>query len=187
MRTARAPLLLLGLIMLLSAGAASARDGKADSGPWIHIEVTNAGDAEAMVKVNLPLSLAQVALEAAAAGTGKPGGFSVDLGPEGFNVPELRKIWAEVRKAGDAEFVTVKEKDSEVRVFHRGGTVFIQAAESDGGKVDVQLPSAVMDALLGGADDELDLTAAVAALQTMGKGEIVRVVDGEELVRIWIE
>ena len=40
-------------------------DDRNEKGPWIHVEVTEEGEETAKVTVNLPLSLARVALEMA--------------------------------------------------------------------------------------------------------------------------
>ncbi len=54
-------------------------------------------------------------------------------------------------------------------------------------KVRVEVPVVLVDALLRGEGDSLDVDAAVAQLQKMSPGEIIRVEDGEDLVRVWIE
>ncbi len=96
-------------------------------------------------------------------------------------------MWAEVRRAGDAEFVTVKDGDETVSVSRKGESVFVNVDGDDGEKVRIELPVAVVDALLSGKGDELDVAAAVGKMKDMKKGEIVRVEDGEDTVRIWID
>ena len=88
----------------------------------------------------------------------------------------------------DAEFVTVEEDDETIRIFRKGSRVFVNVDGRRGEKVRVELPIALVDALLSGdSDDELDMAAAMAELQKMGSGEIVRVEDGKDTVRIWID
>ena len=51
----------------------------------------------------------------------------------------------------------------------------------------MRLPSRVVDALLAGGGEALDLRAALDELKTGGLGEILSVDDGDESVRLWIE
>jgi len=45
----------------------------------------------------------------------------------------------------------------------------------------------VVDALLSGGKDELDLVAGLRALSTQGDTELVSVKDEENTVRIWLD
>lgn len=178
-------------------------------GPWIHIEVTEAGSDGANVKVNLPLSMARTALEMAPSDVIHDGHIEIDN--HEFTVSELRRLWEEMRDAGDAEFVTVKDHGDEVRIFRKGDMLYVHVDEDpdyykddederrsgrydnrwDGGhgsRVRVQVPVSLVDALLSGSDEHrLNLDAAIAELQQMNEGEVVRVEDGKDLVRIWID
>jgi hypothetical protein len=51
----------------------------------------------------------------------------------------------------------------------------------------MKLPGAVVEALLAGDGEELDLAGALRALARHGKGELISVADGDETVRIWID
>jgi hypothetical protein len=53
--------------------------------------------------------------------------------------------------------------------------------------VDVSVPLTVVDALLSGGTDELDLVAAVRALGTLGDTVLVTVEDQKSKVRIWVD
>jgi hypothetical protein len=56
----------------------------------------------------------------------------------------------------------------------------------DGDQVHVDVPTAVVDALLSAPGDELNVRAAMDELKRM-KGEIVRVKDKDSTVRVWID
>lgn len=179
---------ILSLSLLLpSVSGARDRDKQGGKGPWIHIEVLENGEEGASVKVNLPLSMARIALEMAPEEVLSEGRIQID--DEDFTVDDLRRMWKELRNAGDAEFVTVKEGDESVRVFRKGDRIFVQtdADEDEDEMVRVEVPVALVDALLSGTGDELDLDAAVKALEGMGKSDIVLVRDGEDTVRIWVD
>jgi hypothetical protein len=154
--------------------------------PWIHIEVMEAGQKDAKVKVNLPIKLARTALQMAPDDVMDDGHIKID--DNDISVSDLRKMWKDVREAGDAEFVTVQEKDSTVKISRKGSKLYVRVDEpGNRDQVRVEVPVSLVDALLAGDGDTLNMDAAVAELERMGPGEVVHVVDGEDSVRIWIE
>ena len=183
------PLLAVAVATLLQPldAAAAPRGQKSDSPkPWIHIEVRESGKDSATVMINVPVSLARTALEMAPDDVMSEGHIKIEN--TDFTVSDLRKIWKELREAGDAEFVTVEEKDATVRVSRKGEKLFINV-DDKGSKeqVRVEIPVILVDALLRGTGETLDVDAAVAELEKIGKGEIVRVEGPDESVRIWID
>lgn len=153
--------------------------------PWVHVRVDEARKGS-KVAVNLPLSVVQAALQAAPERVVSQG--RIQLGPhQRLSVADLRRLWTELKSAGDAELVSVEEQDQSVHVARRGDLVEVRV-EHPGGKpqVHVQVPVTVVDALLSGPGDELDLKAALAQLQGRG-GEIVRVDAEDAQVRVWID
>jgi hypothetical protein len=131
-------------------------------------------------------------------------------GGEGINAKQLRAMWNAVKETEDSEFVTVESEDESVKVAKAGSFFVIKAvgrhtagdAESNGGAtgkggvergksrhetVDVKLPLDVVDALLSGPENELNLTAAIEALSKHDDSDLVLVNDEEETVRIWID
>lgn len=188
--------LTLGVLVLavaLSSATAHAQRDRRDRGrqqdertPWIHLEVTEEGEEGAKVTINLPLSLAKIALEMAPEDAFEKG--RVQIHDTDLSVEDLRRMWAEVRKAGDAEFVTVKEKGEIIRVYRQGDRLFAEGDGEEGSeKLRVEIPVALVDALLRGSGEELNLEAAFAELQKMDSGEIVRVEDNGDLVRVWVD
>jgi predicted component of type VI protein secretion system len=187
------PALLVFTLMAPATAPASDRSGTpttskstSSKNPWIHIEVLEAGQKEATVKVNLPLKLARTALEMAPDDVMDEGHIRIER--TDLTVSDLRKLWKDVREAGDAEFVTVQKKDSTVNISRKGSKLFINVDERDSKEqVRVEVPVSLVDALLTGSGDTLNVDAAVAELEKMGPGEVVHVVDGHDSVRIWIE
>jgi hypothetical protein len=180
------PLAILALTLALATAVQAADRGKKSTkGPWIHIEVLEDGKEDASVKVNLPLSLARSALEMAPDDVMSEG--RVRFNHSDFTVADLRTMWVDLRDAEDGEYVTVEKKDETVRVSKREDKIFVHVDGAKKEKVRVEVPVALVDALLRGDGDELDVDAAVAQLQKMEPGEIIRVEDGEDLVRVWIE
>lgn len=156
----------------------------ADEGEWIHVRVDEADGAQ--VAVNLPLSLVDVALE-----IGETEGLDPEelrFGPDdAVSMDQLRRIWRELRDAGDAELVSVRDGDEHVRIWREGDRVHVRAGEDGREKVRAVLPPAVVDALLGGDGDRLELSAAARELARAGDREIVRVDDGGTRVRVWVD
>jgi hypothetical protein len=115
----------------------------------------------------------------------------VYLGHEDLDVAEIRAILSAVREAPDGEYVSVDGDDERVLVAKRGDYLYVRAEERDrwdeGEVVRVRVPMVVVEALLTGDPDELDLVAAVNALDDLGSTELVRVDDGESRVKIWID
>jgi hypothetical protein len=145
-----------------------------------------AGQKEAKVKVNLPIKLARTALQMAPEDVMDHGHIRLD--DNDLTVSDLRKMWKDVREAGDAEFVTVEEKDSTVKISRKGEKLYVHVDDhTNRDQVRVEVPVSLVDALLTGNGDTLNMDAAVDELERMGPGEVVHVVDGEDTVRIWIE
>lgn len=174
--------LLAAALLVPAAGVA----GEKPASPWLHVQVLEGGEDGARVNVNVPLSLAAVALKIADREDIRTG--KVFLEGTEVTVPDLRAMWRELRTAGDAEFVTAREDDQSVRIFRKGDHVFVHVDGDEGETVRIQVPVSMVDALLSGENEnELDLRAAIEELRGMTSGELVRVEDGEDTVRIWVE
>jgi len=171
----------LTLALVLSLATLWAQQAEA----WIHVRVTEpAGDNT--VSVNLPLSLAQVALEIAPRDVLEKG--RLKLSQNDISVADIRRLWAELKATGDAEFVTIEEKDKTVRVARAGEYLRVNVQDQSAKRetVQIRMPIAVVDALLSGEGETMDVAAAIAQLKGQ-RGEIVSVESAESQVRIWID
>jgi hypothetical protein len=186
----RALIMLVAAGMLLSTGIAFAQEQAA---PWLHIRVTEQGQDGARVNVNLPVSLVQVFADIAEQEIereleGRGSHMDVHLDRHDIEIADIRRAWAELRNAGDAEFVEVEEGDEYVKISRSGDRIVIEFDErddNDSGRVEV--PVAVVDALLDGDGERLNVRAAIDVMIASASGEIVFVEDGDTSVRIWIE
>jgi hypothetical protein len=171
----------LTLALLLSTAAAWAQ-----AEPWIHVRVTEHTADGNKVSVNVPLSLAQVALEVAPKDVLEKG--QLKLREKDISVADIRKLWTALKASGDAEFVTVEEKDKTVRIARAGDQLRIDVRDPSDKKesVQIRMPLAVVDALLSGAGETMDVGAAIAQLKGQ-RGEIVTVEGSDNQVRIWID
>lgn len=170
-------------LMASQAGSVAAQGPTA----WLHVRVEEAA-RKSRVSVNLPVSVVEAALQAAPEKIVSKG--RVRLGHEGghdVQVADLRRAWTELKATGDAELVRVEEEDETVRIARAGGLVLIHVDKPAGKEsVRVEVPVDVVDALLSGEGDELNIRAAFTLLQKR-RGDIVRVNDDDSTVRIWID
>ena len=175
---------------LLVTGVAQAQQ----DAPWLHIRVTEEGENGTRVAVNLPVSLVQVfadiaeqEIERELSGDGSRIDFDMD--GHDIQIADVRRAWTELRDAGDADFVEVEEGDEYVKISRAADKIVIEFDERDdssSGRVEV--PVSVVDALLSGEGEQINLRAAIdEMISSAAGGEIVFVENGDTTVRIWIE
>jgi hypothetical protein len=155
---------------------------------WLHVRVTNPGSNEESVRVNVPLELAEKVLPTINQQRLHSGKVKIDdIDCHGV---DLRALADAVRTSKDGEFVTVQNKDSDVRVAKQNGHLLVHVFEKNHPKhseVEVKVPMKVVDALFSAGKDELDLVAALHALASQGDTELVSVKDAENTVRVWLD
>ncbi len=188
---------LLGAVVLIAPVAAAQASPASGSGQtvsasshdrWLHVRVSNPGKGEEIVRVNVPLELAEKVLPTINKNrlhSGKVRFDDVDC-----HGVDLRALVEAVRTSKDGEFVTVQNKDSDVRVAKQNGYLFVHVFEKNRPKksqVEVKVPMKVVDALFSAGKDELDLVAALHALSSQGDTELVSVKDEENTVRVWLD
>jgi hypothetical protein len=181
--------------LALAAVAASALAGTApaaspgDGAAWLHVRVEEPrqGSKGSRVHVNLPMTAVEAALEAVPETIASDGRFHLGRHGDGMKVEDFRRLWNELKGAGDAELVSVDDDDEHVSVSRKGDLLQIRVQEhGDRETVYVDVPTAVVDALFSGPGQELNLRAAIAELRTR-RGDVVRVNDHDSTVRIWID
>lgn len=180
-----------GFAMTLALAAALAVPAIAqaqDSGEkWLHVRVEKTGEDGELVRVNVPLSLAEAVIPAIKSHGLRHGKLRFHQHTKGI---DLHALLSAVRDAQDGEYVTVEKRGETIRVAKSGGFLLVNTDETDGeaGKrVNVKIPLVVVEALLSGDEEELDLGAALKALRDFGDIELVTVRDGDETVRVWID
>ncbi len=173
----------LALALLFTTAAAWAQ-----AEPWIHVRVTEHARDGSKVSVNVPLSLAQVALEMAPKDVLEKG--RLKLRDKDISIADLRRLWTQLKASGDAEFVTVESNDKgeTVHVAREGDHLRIDVRDKskDNEAVQIRMPLAVVDALLSGEGESMNVSAAIAQLKGQ-RGEIVSVEGSDNQVRIWID
>lgn len=181
----RLPVIAFGLSALLLAGASPAG---AQSKPWLHVQVEEAKGAK--VHVNVPLSLVEVAMKAAP----EPifDDEHIRLGGrhgKSLRVSDARRMWEELKAAGDTDFVTVRDADvgETVTVSRKGDLVQVRVdGEQGSDRVMVDVPVALVDALFASEGDELNVRGAIQELSKR-RGDVVRIENKSDRVRVWID
>lgn len=154
--------------------------------PWLHVRVEEPAK-ESKVAVNLPLSVVEAALALAPEKIVSHGRIHLHDADHHLKIADMRKLWTELRAAGDAEIVSVQSKDESVSVRRQGDRVLVDVSKPSGKEtVKVEVPVAMVDALFAGEGTELNLKGAIAELQKL-RGDIVRVNDKTTTVRVWID
>ncbi|HEV8374872.1 MAG TPA: hypothetical protein VGR38_01415 [Candidatus Polarisedimenticolia bacterium] len=184
-----------GILILAMGVALASPSGRSASKPssdkWLHVHVQDGSGADAeRVRVNVPLSLAEAVIPAINVDKFHQGRIRIDVDGDdnGLHDVDLRKVLQALRGTKDGNFVTVEGKDN-VQVAKQGGYLIAKVREGKGSgtKVDVKVPFQVVEALLSGGENELNIAAAVRALGEHGDGVLVTVDDQKSKVRIWVD
>jgi hypothetical protein len=175
---------LLGMA-LLAASLATAAHRAAAAELWLHIDVDGKGNDQ--VNVNLPLSMVRSMapmLEEKGHGSKR-----LHVRDKEFSVSELRQAWREIANGPDSNYVTVRDKDSDVHIGKEGDYLHLKAKDrgSNGESVEIKVPLEVVVALFSNDGDELNFGAALDALARHGEGELMTVSGNDGTVRIWVD
>ncbi len=171
------PILLISAVTC-AVGATNAR--------YIHVRVSNPSTHE-LVRVNLPLALAEQVIPAINHGQLHNG--KIQCGNFTADEVNVRAILDALKTAPEGEFVTVQENDSDVRVAKEHGQLVVHVIDkNDKENVDVTVPWEVAQALISDTkDDQLNLVAAIKALEGLNDTTLVRVSGKDDNVRVWID
>ncbi len=187
----------LGVLVVLAFVLAMSHATAADR--WVHVKVIENGEDGERVRINIPLSLAEKVLPTVKADKLRNGKIKVDeFTTDGV---DLRALLEAVRDAQDNEYVTVDSRHETVRVAKQGGFMLVKVQEMpeegkkavhDGGRkhsseVNIKIPFPVVEALLSGEKDEINVVAGLRALDNYQNLDLVTVNDEDSAVRIWVD
>ena len=197
--TRKSPILLTAAALITAFPLASSAQSPAASGTtqtvsassrdrWLHVRVENPNTKDETVRVNVPLELAEKVLPTINKDRLHSGRVHIDdFDAHGV---DFRALLEAVRTSKDGEFVTVQNKENDVRVAKQNGYFLVHVYEKNKPKhsqVEVKIPMKVVDALFSAGKDELDLVAGLHALAAQGDTELVSVKDEENTVRVWLD
>jgi len=160
---------------------------------WLHLKVDSGRGREETVRINLPLSLAEKVLPTIQADELRSG--HITIGKASINGVDIHELVEALRQTGDTEFVSVEDRDETVHISKAGGNLLIKVTEKPSGErkrhggqnVDIKIPFPVVQALVSGPKDQLDLMAGLRALEAYGDATLITVNDEEDNVRIWMD
>ena len=178
--------LLLVMTTLVASAATIGRPAtQQEPEPWVHVDVTSDGGTD--MNLDLPLAAVTAMLALAPETIVQNGEFQFG---SSYQVPvaAIREMWRELRDVGDVEFVTIQYEGQDVRIARAGEIILVNVSDSDGDddSVRVEIPVPVVDALLSGDGDTLNIGAAIAELSLL-RGELIRVIESANNIRIWID
>ena len=179
---------LLGMMTFVVSGAdigSQAAQPDQEPQPWIHIEVTG---EEANMNLNLPLAVIEAALAMAPEAVVSDGQLQLG-GAHEIPVAAIRELWGELRSVGDTEFATIQQDGQNIRIARQGDTILVNVNSDDADgeeQLRVEVPVPVVDALLSGEGDALNIRAAIDQLSTL-RGEMVHVIESDNNIRVWID
>lgn len=182
----RKTLFATALALILATGLALPAVAAA-SDLWFHVTVNQKGGDNANVTINLPISIVEAAMPLIPQEAMRDGRIVIE--DSEFDANKLRDLWNAIQDSPDATYVTVQNDGDTIRVFKDGDFLRARTSEStaDGTQIDARIPLSVIDALLSGNDNELNVRAALQALVDFGEGELVTVNDKNASVRVWID
>lgn len=171
--------LLVGVTM--TAGPAGAQETQS----WLHVQIEGKDDETGNIAVNLPLQAVGAVMAMAPDNIISPNGRLVVAEEHGVSVSDIRHVWQSVKDAGNAEFITLTAEERTVRIGRAGDQIEVRV-EHDDETVRIDLPLVLVDALLSGEGETLDVAAAIDQLSTL-RGDIVRVTEEERQIRVWVD
>jgi hypothetical protein len=152
---------------------------------WVHIRVQESDGAQASIDLPVGLVEAAMSIMEREAGERAGGDLNVEIGDD-VQVEDLRRMWNELRDAGDAQFFRAQKEGEQVRVYREGDRVFFQT-DGEEKTVRVQVPVAVVDVLLEGEGDSLNLVGAMRELARSGSEDVIEIREGQKTVRAWVD
>jgi len=190
------------LAVALLAGSTFKAQTQSSSGRWLHVRVDNPDDKGELVRVNVPIVLAEILVSSVDHDQLHHGHVNIGRHAD-LNGVDLRAMLDAVRTAPDGEFVSVKNRDQDIHVSKQNGYLLVRVNDSnhkgrkDGNKessgdtqeVLVRVPLSVVDALVASSkgSDDLDVAAALRALATHGDTDLVNIKDGRQTVHVWLD
>lgn len=153
---------------------------------YLHVRVSNPRNHE-LVRVNVPLMLAERVIPAINHGELRNG--KIHIGKFEVNNVNIREIIDALKTAPEGEFVSVQNTDSDVHVAKERGQMVVHVVDKkEKQNVDVTVPWEVAQALITDTtDDQLNVLAAIRALENVGDTTLVKVTGDDQTVRVWVD
>ena len=180
MRSPKKVLLVVGVLLATTFAIAAA------PARYLHVKVNNSATHE-LVRINVPLTLAEQVIPAINQGKLRAG--KVQIGHLNADNVNIKAILNALKTAPEGEFVTVEEPGNNVRVAKERGQLVVHVIDKNSKQnVNVTIPWNVAQALISDtSEDQLNVEAAIKALENVADTTLVSVTGDAENVRIWID
>ncbi len=177
--------LALATVGAMVAVPLAAQDTAEETRSWLHVQVESQGDEGERMALNLPLRAIGAVMAMAPEEIITSDGRLTVAEEHGVSVSDIRTMWQEFMVVGDTEFVAIEHDDRTVRIARAGERIEIRV-EGEDENVRVDLPIVVVDALLSGEGDTLNIAAAIDQLGGL-RGDIILVTEEERQIRVWVD
>ena len=151
----------------------------------LHIRVQE-GELE-RVSLNFPVSVISAVLPLVEGSFGHLKGQHIEMGGQDFGIAELRKIWNALKANGSYELANIQTGEENIRILLDENSLLIDTDEASKEQIHVRIPVQVVDALLSGTGDELNLSGALETLASIGESDLVEIQASDSHVRVWID
>jgi len=155
---------------------------------WLHIRTDSNDPDGGRVRLNLPIEMIESLLPMIE--TDDFGNGRIRINDTDLDAAELRKMWNAVKGSRDGQFVSVEDRNQSIHVAKEKGLLKVHIRDQEGrndDRIEVQLPLEVVDAMLAGEGDELNLVAGLQALRGRGNAILVTGKDDGSDIRIWVD
>ena len=154
-------------------------------GTTLHIRVQE-GELE-KVSLNLPVSVISAVVPLVEDKVGHLSGEHIEMGGQEFGIAELREIWNALKADGSYELANIQTSEENIRILLDENSLLIDTDEASKEQLHIRIPVRVVDALLSGTGDELNLAGALETLVSIGESDLVEVQANDAHVRVWID
>ena len=151
----------------------------------LHIRVQE-GELE-RISLNFPVSVISAVLPFVEGSFGHLSGQHIEIGGQDLGIAELREIWNALKADGSYELASIQTGEENIRIFLDENSLLIDTDEASKEQIHVRIPVQVVDALLSGTGDELNLSEALERLASIGESDLVEVQSSDAHVRVWID
>lgn len=152
---------------------------------WFHLQVHEGGQEQ--LALNVPVSVVSTVVPVLESHMGDFPRKKVRMGRSEWSVAEMRELWNALKSQGSGELANLQTPEQNLRIMLDEDHLMIDSQDASKEKVHVRVPVPVVDALLSGTGDELNLTAGLEALSALGSSDLLEVQTADAEIRVWID
>jgi hypothetical protein len=179
----RASRLSAGLAICALAAVATAQPAVAQSTVWLNVEIREPNADGPKVRINVPVSMMEMVVDSM--DTAKIFREMHDTG--GI---DLAALWRTLKDTDTEEFIRIDHEDATIQVFKADYTLRVVVQEAGYGEPNIQVnvPFAIMDYIVEGADNaEFRLSELIERLRGHLPLVLIEATQTDEIVKVWLE